>query len=102
MIPGLKEEEKEEMKEWMRRDREYEGVFRRMKERIGEEVRVEVREGGRGWWEKDSGGVDEVRNGGSGGGQGRRRGEKFQISGLKGGRDDRVRRKAGRREGFKL
>ncbi|KAH8097112.1 hypothetical protein BXZ70DRAFT_895483 [Cristinia sonorae] len=96
LIPELSSEDIENVKGWMKKDKEYEGVYRKMKERMVEELRDTVVKN-RGWWEK--GGGSETMNMSI---DGRRRvSEKFGVTGFKTGRDDR-RRKTGRREGFKL
>lgn len=90
LISSLSSEEVDRVKEWMKKDKEYEGGYRQMKERMGEEMRASVN-AGRGWWEKQ----DET------GRVAGRRGEKFGVTGFRTGKEDR-RRKVGRREGFKL
>ena len=77
------------MQKWMKLDREYETVWRRMKERMKEEQR-EAR-GKDGWWER----ADE----------GKKRGrESFDIRYPKSRkeRDGRDRRRGGKREGLRL
>lgn len=89
LIPALEQEEVERVQVWMQKDKEYEAVYRKMKERMGEEVRGTVLKG-RAWWEKSD---VEVR---------RRPGEKFHVTGFKSAKDEGRRRKVGKREGFKL
>ena len=89
-IPPLKEEEIERVKEWMKADKEYEGRYKAMRERMAEEVRETIVKP-RAWYEKDP--ADDPRV--------RRRKEKFELIGLK-GKEEVKRKKVGRREGFKL
>lgn len=91
-VPALKEEEIARVQAWMAADREYEARYKTMRERMGEEV-AEAIGRRRAWYEKDP--LDDPR-------AARRRKEKFELVGLKTGKEDKVRRKAGRREGFKL
>ena len=77
----------------MKADREYEVVYKKMQQRMVEDVK-DVIVKSRAWWEKDLM-VDPM--------VGRRRWTKFEVVGMKSQRDDRLRRpKIGRREGFKL
>lgn len=91
-IPPLKTEEIAMVKEWMKADKEYEGRYKKMRERMADEVR-EVVVKRRAWYEKDP--LDDPR-------VSRRRKEKFELIGLKSGKEERTRKKVGRREGFKL
>jgi SWI/SNF-related matrix-associated actin-dependent regulator of chromatin subfamily B member 1 len=91
-IPALKEEEIAKVKEWMKADREYEGRYKKMRERMTEEMRDNIVKR-RAWYEKDP--LEDPRSV-------RRRKEKFDLIGMKSGKDERLRKKAGRREGFKL
>ena len=90
-IAAIKEEEIERVKEWMQADKEYEAQYKKMRERMAEEVREAIVKP-RAWYEKDP--LEDPRTS-------RRRKEKFDLIGLKGKEDNR-RKKAGRREGFKL
>ncbi|GJE86317.1 hypothetical protein PsYK624_023970 [Phanerochaete sordida] len=89
-IPALKQEEIERMKRWMKADDEYEARYKQMRERMTEEVREAIIKP-RPWYEKDP--QEDPRA--------RRRKEKFDLVGVK-GREEMKRKKAGRREGFKL
>jgi SWI/SNF-related matrix-associated actin-dependent regulator of chromatin subfamily B member 1 len=91
-IPALKEDEIAKVKEWMKADREYEGRYKKMRERMTEEMRDNIVKR-RAWYEKDP--LEDPRSV-------RRRKEKFDLIGMKSGKDERLRKKAGRREGFKL
>lgn len=92
-IPPLSEDEIKQVQVWMKADREYEGLYKKMQQRMVEDVK-DVIVKSRAWWEKDPMQDPMV---------GRRRGTKFEVVGLKSQRDERVRRpKVGRREGFKL
>ena len=95
-IPGLSEPEIADIRGWMARDRDYDAVFRRMKERMGEEVRALGAPLRAPWWERES--AEAV-------GGGRRRGrEVFDVRYPRSrkDRDGRERRKVGRREGVRL
>ena len=89
-IPALEASEIEDVKAWMKVDREYEGVYKKMKERMAEELKEAMRV--RPWYEKDPA---EVR-------QQRRRGDGFALIGLKGSKEEKARRKMAKREGVKL
>ena len=89
-IPALKEEEIARVKAWMKADEEYDARYKQMRERMKEEMHEAIGKP-RAWYEKD---VEDPRT--------RRRKEKFELVGLKGGREEMKRKKAGRREGFKL
>ncbi|KAF9444193.1 SNF5-domain-containing protein [Macrolepiota fuliginosa MF-IS2] len=58
-IPDIGEEEIVEIQGWMKRDKEYEGVLRKMKERMAGEVRETL--GSFSWWEKGAASVDVNR-----------------------------------------
>ncbi|KDQ50935.1 hypothetical protein JAAARDRAFT_199488 [Jaapia argillacea MUCL 33604] len=104
VIPPLSEDEISNVKEWMERDKKYEGVMKGMKERMGVEVREGwvngVKDGGLcalggiskpAWWERDA--VIPSR----------RRMEKFGVSYPRSGKErDSRSRKTLRREGLKL
>ncbi|KAI0926467.1 hypothetical protein AcV7_005399 [Taiwanofungus camphoratus] len=92
LIPPLTQDEIADIKTWMKTDKEYEAVYKRMRERMGEEVRETI-SAPRAWYERDP--TEEGRNT-------RRRTEKFSLTGVKTGKEGRERRKTGRREGFKL
>ena len=100
LIPMLSSDEIENVQSWMKVDKEYEGNFKKMKDRMNEEVRDKIVKG-RAWWERDpQATVDEMR--GMGPGSRRRPGEKLTLTGLKTGKEDRRVKKTGKREGFKL
>ena len=84
-IKPLTEEEVEEAKSWMARDKEYEAVYRSMKERMAEELRASRAENSDMWWEVSDG--KNLRT-------------KFSITYP--GQRLRDNRKRGRREGFRL
>ena len=84
-IKPLTEEEVEEVKGWMARDKEYQAVYRGMKERMAEELRVSRAENSDMWWEVSDG--KKLRT-------------KFGITYP--GQRFRDNRKRGRREGFRL
>ncbi|TCD69938.1 SWI/SNF chromatin-remodeling complex subunit [Steccherinum ochraceum] len=101
LVPPLSPEDVSHVKEWMAKDKAYEAAYRKMKENMVEEVRDSVLKG-RGWWEKGGGAEREMVSGVQER-EGRRRvPEKFGVTGFKTGKEDGRRRKAGRREGFKL
>lgn len=58
-IPEISEGEISEIQGWMKKDKEYEGVLRKMKERMAGEVRGMF--GGAMWWEKGAPDVDVNR-----------------------------------------
>lgn len=79
-------------------DKEYEGQYRAMKERMGEEVRDIVSPRKAGWWERESMEVCGTING-----PGRRRQrEGFDVRYPKSRKEGRDKRKVGRREGLRL
>jgi SWI/SNF-related matrix-associated actin-dependent regulator of chromatin subfamily B protein 1 len=84
-IKPVTEKEVEEVKGWMSRDKEYEAVYRSMKERMAEELRVSRAESSDMWWEVSDG--KKMRT-------------KFGITYP--GQRFRDNRKRGRREGFRL
>jgi SWI/SNF-related matrix-associated actin-dependent regulator of chromatin subfamily B member 1 len=84
-IKPLAEEEVAEAKGWMARDKEYEAVYRSMKERTAEELRVSRAENSDMWWEVTDG--KNLRT-------------KFGVTYP--GQRLRDNRKRGRREGFRL
>ena len=84
-IKPLSEEEVTEVKGWMARDKEYEAVYRGMKERTAEELRVSRAENSDMWWEVTDG--KNLRT-------------KFGVTYP--GQRLRDNRKRGRREGFRL
>lgn len=98
-IPPLSEEEIEDIKGWMKVDKEYEGLFGKMKERMGEEVREMFGVGGprAAWWEKGSQSMNLNRW--------RRGRESFDVRyprNMRKDRDGRERRRGGKREGLRL
>lgn len=99
LIPPLTPEEIEEIQGWMKVDREYEALYRKMRERMVEEVRETVAKP-RAWWERDA--VDEGTRMAMVNAARRRPPEKFALTGLRERKDERMRRKPGRREGFRL
>jgi SWI/SNF-related matrix-associated actin-dependent regulator of chromatin subfamily B protein 1 len=84
-IKPLTEEEVEEVKGWMARDKEYEAIYRSMKERMAEELRASRAENSDMWWEVSDG--KNLRT-------------KFSITYP--GQRLRDNRKRGKREGFRL
>jgi SWI/SNF-related matrix-associated actin-dependent regulator of chromatin subfamily B protein 1 len=84
-IKPLTEEEVAEVKGWMARDKEYETVYRSMKERAAEELRVSRAVNSDMWWEVSDG--KKMRT-------------KFGVTYP--GQRLRDNRKRGRREGFRL
>ena len=97
LIPELSEAEIKDVQHWMRLDREYEIVWRRMKERMAEEVREVKGIARMAWWERDpvEGNVNTVRKRGR---------EPFDVRYPRSRkeRDGREKRRSGRREGLKL
>ena len=99
-IPPLSAEEIHNVQEWMKADKEYEARYKKMRERIGDELKTTV-SAPRAWWEKDfslgaaSGQDDRER---------RRRGEKFVLSGLKAAKEREMKdkKRAGKREGLRM
>ncbi|PCH37509.1 SNF5-domain-containing protein [Wolfiporia cocos MD-104 SS10] len=93
-IPPLTEEEIENIKSWMKVDKEYDGYYRKMRERALKEIRETISTP-RAWWEKDAVLED--------GHPIRRRPDKFSLTGLNRHkeREFRERWKPGKREGFK-
>ena len=92
VIPIITPEEIEEIQGWQARDKEYEIIHRKMRERIGEELRTcPVAKAN--WWEKDAAGM-----------MNRRPREPFDVKypRPRRERDGRDRRKVGRREGLRL
>jgi SWI/SNF-related matrix-associated actin-dependent regulator of chromatin subfamily B member 1 len=84
-IKPLTDEEVVEVKGWMARDKEYEAVYRSMKERAAEELRLSRTENSDMWWEVSDG--KNLRT-------------KFGVTYP--GQRLRDNRKRGRREGFRL
>ena len=84
-IKPLTEEEVAEVKDWMACDKEYDAVYRAMKERMAEELRVSRAENSDMWWEVSDG--KKLRT-------------KFGVTYP--GQRLRDNRKRGRREGFRL
>jgi SWI/SNF-related matrix-associated actin-dependent regulator of chromatin subfamily B protein 1 len=91
-IPALSESEIKDIQAWRQTDRDYEGIWRKMKERMTEEIRTVTGPSKAAWWEKDA--VDLTR---------RRPREPFDVRYPRQKRGDgRERRKTGRREGLRL
>ncbi|KAI0768187.1 hypothetical protein BD413DRAFT_614533 [Trametes elegans] len=90
-IPPLTPAEIEHVKEWMKADKEYEARYKKMRERAVQEAKATVG-APRAWWERDKDG------------ESRRRGEKFQLTGLKSSREKEIKdkKRAGRREGLRI
>ena len=91
-IPALAPEEIAEVQAWMAADREYEGRYKKMRERGTEELREAVVKR-RPWYEKDP--LEDPR-------AVRRRKDKFEIVGIHKAKEEKARKKSGRREGFRL
>jgi SWI/SNF-related matrix-associated actin-dependent regulator of chromatin subfamily B member 1 len=97
-IPPLELKEIKSVQEWMAVDKEYEGRYRNMKERMAEELREVMSPRKAGWWERESMDVCGPING-----PGRRRPrEGFDVKYPKSRKDGRDKRKTGRREGLRL
>jgi SWI/SNF-related matrix-associated actin-dependent regulator of chromatin subfamily B member 1 len=98
-IPPISPKEITSIRGWMEVDKEYEGRYRVMKERMGEEVREAILSPRKaGWWERES-----MEVCGSVNGPGRRRPrEAFDVRYPKSRKDVRDKRKVGRREGLRL
>lgn len=92
-IPPLAADEIADVKTWMKVDREYEGMYKKMKERMAEELKEAMRV--RPWYEKDPAEARLQQ-------QQRRRGDGFALIGLKGSKEEKARRKNAKREGVKL
>ncbi|KII91710.1 hypothetical protein PLICRDRAFT_51839 [Plicaturopsis crispa FD-325 SS-3] len=92
-IPPLSADEIAEIKSWKERDQEYEGVFKRMKIRMGAELQERGAPGKAAWWEKD---VIPTRRMG--------RPEPFDVKYPRNRKekDGKERKKAGRREGMRI
>jgi SWI/SNF-related matrix-associated actin-dependent regulator of chromatin subfamily B protein 1 len=102
LIPALSEKEIADMQEWIKGDKEYEGAFRRMKERLAEELRA-VRDPERmAWWERDRDGIDVNPNVSLGARRRGREGFDVRYPKARKDRDGRERKRAGRREGLRL
>lgn len=95
-IPALNEDEIKDIQGWMQVDKEYEGVFRKMKERMTDEMREVFGPTSVAWWEK--GALDVNPN------RWRRGREPFDVRYPRSRkeREGRERRKPGRREGLRL
>ena len=95
-IPSLSTETIRSVQGWMQADRAYDGVWRRTRERMAEEMR-EVRGKRPPWWERDPEGMGMMP---------RRRRDGFDVryprTQRDRDRDARDKRKVGRREGLKL
>ncbi|OCH92769.1 SNF5-domain-containing protein [Obba rivulosa] len=90
-IPPLEPHEIADIQTWMKADREYEALYRTMRDRMAEELRDTLGRP-RAWYEQDTSG-EAVRP--------RRRGEKFHLAGYKYERE-RERKKPGKRVGLRL
>jgi SWI/SNF-related matrix-associated actin-dependent regulator of chromatin subfamily B protein 1 len=92
-IPPLSQSEIKDIQAWKQADKDYEGIWRKMKERMVDELRTATGPSNASWWEKDA--VDLTR---------RKPREQFDVRypRQKRDRDGRDRRKTGRREGLKL
>jgi SWI/SNF-related matrix-associated actin-dependent regulator of chromatin subfamily B protein 1 len=90
VIPPLSQSEIEDIQTWKEADKNYEGIWRKMKERMTEEFRTVTGPSKAAWWEKDA--VDLTR---------RKPREQFDVRYPR-QKKDRERRKTGRREGLKL
>ncbi|RPD76210.1 SNF5-domain-containing protein [Lentinus tigrinus ALCF2SS1-7] len=97
-IPPLGADEIRAVQGWMQADKEYEGRYRKMRERVGEEMKKTV-SAPRAWWEKDFtlAGAEETM-------ARKRRGEKWMLTGLKSHKEREMkdRKRAGKREGLRL
>jgi SWI/SNF-related matrix-associated actin-dependent regulator of chromatin subfamily B protein 1 len=87
----LTDAEIKDIQTWREADKDYEVIWRKMKERMADEIRTITGPGKASWWEKDA--VDLTR---------RRPRDQFDVRYPRQRRDGRDRRKAGRREGLKL
>jgi SWI/SNF-related matrix-associated actin-dependent regulator of chromatin subfamily B protein 1 len=93
LIPELDEKDIANMQEWMKVDKEYEGRYVKMKDRMHEELKAQGTPAKAAWWERDS--AEAWVN------VGRKRGrEVFDVKYPKHRRDGR--RRAGKREGLRL
>jgi SWI/SNF-related matrix-associated actin-dependent regulator of chromatin subfamily B member 1 len=105
-IPPLSEDEIVNIKKWIEVDKEYETVFRGMKERMTEEVKEALYGWGkRGWWEKGGGaGVGTVQmEGHPWGSKWRRAREPFDVRYPRARKDrDGRSRRGTKREGLRL
>jgi SWI/SNF-related matrix-associated actin-dependent regulator of chromatin subfamily B member 1 len=92
-ILPLSPSEIKDIQAWKQADKDYEGIWRKMKERMADELRTATGPSKAAWWEKDA--VDLTR---------RKPREPFDVRypRQKRDRDGRDRRKTGRREGLKL
>ena len=88
-IPPLSQSDIKDMQAWREADRNYEAIWRKMKDRMAEEHSQVTSKAA--WWEKDA--VDLSR---------RRPREQFDVRYPRHKRDGRDRRKTGRREGLRL
>ena len=93
VIPIITSEEIEEIQGWQARDKEYEVIHRKMRERMSEELRSSPA-GKANWWEKDAQLAAGMMS--------RRPREPFDVKYPRPKRDGRDRRKVGRREGLRL
>ncbi|KAF8639180.1 hypothetical protein AX17_001667 [Amanita inopinata Kibby_2008] len=93
-IPDLTEDDIKNVQLWMKMDKEYEGAWRKMKERMAEEVRDVFGPRNAPWWERGSLDVNINRW--------KKARESFDIRYPRKPKDGSQRRKGARREGFKL
>ena len=97
-IPPLRADEIAAVQAWQRADREYEARAKKMRERVQEEMKKTV-SAPRAWWEKDFslgvGGDEQMK---------RRRGDKWQLTGLKSQKEREMKdkKRVGKREGLRL
>jgi len=89
-IPPLSQSEIKDIQMWREADKNYEAIWRKMKERMTDEIRTATGPANAAWWEKDA--ADLTR---------RRPREQFDVRYPR-TKKDRERRKTGRREGLKL
>ncbi|KAG9226723.1 hypothetical protein CCMSSC00406_0008423 [Pleurotus cornucopiae] len=94
LIATLTEAEIEDIKAWMKVDKEYDGVYRKMKDKMGEELRETFGPASLAWWEKGSLTTNASRF--------RRGREQFDIRYPGVRREPRDRKKVPRREGLRL
>ncbi|TFK31601.1 hypothetical protein BDQ12DRAFT_671742 [Crucibulum laeve] len=95
LIPHLEEEEIKDIQGWMKVDKEYEGEYKKMKAKMGEELKEVFGPQGAMWWEKGYQGTNLNRW--------RRGREPFDVRYPRSRRErDNRGKKPGRREGLRL
>ncbi|TFY56219.1 hypothetical protein EVJ58_g7775 [Rhodofomes roseus] len=101
-IPPLTPEEIANVKKWMEVDKEYDGRYKAMKEKMTVEMRETVGKP-KAWWEKDSVMEEGRVPMPSHRGPGTKRPEKWSLTGLKQSKEKEIKdkKRAGKREGFK-